>query len=200
MIVHLFDFDGTITTHDTMLALARFRKGRLRLVLFFLLYMPWLVAMKLGLYSNQRMKERFLRHFFGRMSVHRFGQLCQQFAEAHIQLVRPRALRCIAQANERHEPVVIISASCVEWVRPMMQQFDVQVHIIGSELETADGRLTGRLSGNNCYGAEKVHRAQEYIAQLSPQPSSLKTIAYGDSRGDKELLAYADESHYKPFR
>lgn len=74
MIVHLFDFDGTITTRDTMLALARFRKGRLRLVLFFLLYMPWLVAMKLGLYSNQRMKERFLRHFFGRMSVHRFGQ------------------------------------------------------------------------------------------------------------------------------
>jgi phosphoserine phosphatase len=33
-----------------------------------------------------------------------------------------------------------------------------------------------------------------------PDRSSYRLVAYGDSRGDRELLAAADEAHYKPFR
>ena len=46
------------------------------------------------------------------------------------------------------------------------------------------------------YGQEKVER----IRSLFPQRDTYQLIAYGDSRGDKEMLDYADEKHYRPFR
>ena len=36
--------------------------------------------------------------------------------------------------------------------------------------------------------------------QLLPKRDNYILVAYGDSRGDKELLDYADVRHYKPFR
>jgi phosphatidylglycerophosphatase C len=42
------------------------------------------------------------------------------------------------------------------------------------------------LAGRNCRGAEKAVRLREY---LGPEPVTL--FAYGDSRGDRELLAMA---------
>ena len=89
---------------------------------------------------------------------------------------------------------------------------------MGTQIEVIDGRLTGRFATPNCYGPEKVRRLKEYInekvspvggglegwggKEVSPTGGDLEgaIIAYGDSRGDKELLAYANEGHYKPFR
>ena len=48
----------------------------------------------------------------------------------------------------------------------------------------------------NCKGAEKVRR----ILGLFPDRESYRLTAFGDSRGDREMLAMADEAHYKPFR
>ena len=62
--------------------------------------------------------------------------------------------------------------------------------------QIVDGRLTGRFLTPNCYGAEKVNR----IRQLLPDRQHYYLVAYGDSRGDRELLAEADEAYYKPFR
>jgi phosphoserine phosphatase len=60
----------------------------------------------------------------------------------------------------------------------------------------AGGRLTGRFLTKNCYGQEKVRR----VTQVLPKRDNYILVAYGDSRGDKELLDYADVRHYKPFR
>ena len=65
-----------------------------------------------------------------------------------------------------------------------------------TQIEVKDEHLTGRLLGKNCYGQEKVDRIKEVL----PQREDYELIAYGDSRGDKEMLDYADERHYKPFR
>jgi phosphoserine phosphatase len=67
---------------------------------------------------------------------------------------------------------------------------------VGTQIEIKDGLLTGRFLTKNCYGQEKANR----ILALYPNRSEYHLTAYGDSRGDKELLAFADESHYKPFR
>ena len=77
------------------------------------------------------------------------------------------------------------------------------------------GSLTVKFKSNNCYGAEKVHRITEALSAptstFSPastsSPASVPFVrsqyeieAFGDSRGDKEMLAFADKGHYKPFR
>ena len=70
------------------------------------------------------------------------------------------------------------------------------MEVLGTQIEVEDGKLTGRFKSNNCYGAEKVRRIQEAISDRS----LYEIEAFGDSRGDKEMLAFADQGHYKPFR
>jgi phosphoserine phosphatase len=48
----------------------------------------------------------------------------------------------------------------------------------------------------NCYGIEKSNRVNKAY-NLSGYDH---IYSYGDTRGDTELLALADESFYKPFR
>jgi phosphoserine phosphatase len=46
-----------------------------------------------------------------------------------------------------------------------------------------------------------VRRLKEWLeCEKVGTKGAVEMIAYGDSRGDKELLAMAKESHYKPFR
>jgi phosphatidylglycerophosphatase C len=57
------------------------------------------------------------------------------------------------------------------------------------ELEAEGGRLTGRMVGANCRGAEKVRRLTTWLDGEPPT----RLWAYGNSSGDRELLAAADE-------
>ena len=68
--------------------------------------------------------------------------------------------------------------------------------MLGTKVETRDGRLTGRFATPNCYGPEKVRR----IREVFPDRDNYHLTAFGDSRGDKEMLDYADQGYYKPFR
>ena len=68
--------------------------------------------------------------------------------------------------------------------------------VLGTKVETRDGRLTGRFATPNCYGPEKVRR----IREVFPDRDNYHLTAFGDSRGDKEMLDYADQGYYKPFR
>ena len=54
-----------------------------------------------------------------------------------------------------------------------------------------DHRLTGRMAGPNCRGPEKVARLEEWLAaRCDGEPAHV--FAYGDSAGDRDLLARAD--------
>jgi phosphatidylglycerophosphatase C len=54
-----------------------------------------------------------------------------------------------------------------------------------------DGRLTGELAGANVRSAEKVRRLEAWIAGSTLGDEAI-VWAYGDSAGDRELLARAD--------
>ena len=222
MTFHAFDFDGTLTTRDTLLLFIRHARGWWALFGGLLLFSPLLVLMKLHLADNGRTKERLFRHYFRGMLERDFDALCQSFARSHTHILRTAGLRTIQQALDRGERVVVLSASIDRWVEACLRPFLVsssQFQVLGTEIEVADGRLTGRFATPNCYGPEKVRRLKEFLKKVSPRgdvEGATKVsprgdvegalegtpfiIAYGDSRGDKELLAYADESHYKPFR
>jgi len=89
--------------------------------------------------------------------------------------------------------VMIVSASIDNWVAPFFQN----VLVLGTQIDVRNGRLTGKFLTPNCYGAEKVNRVK---AVLKQPREHYYIVAFGDSRGDKELLTYADEAHFKPFR
>lgn len=189
-----FDFDGTLTRSDTLLGMIRHHCGKAGLAGVLLRYAPLLALMKLGMYSNGRVKQKVFGHCFGGMAAGDFDALCRDYAAAHTGILRAGGMRCVDDALSRGSKVVIVSASVDNWVRPFFRDRE-GVEVAGTEIEVVDGMLTGRFTTRNCYGGEKVAR----LLQLFPDRNSYRLVAYGDSRGDRELLAFADERHYREF-
>lgn len=209
--VYCFDFDGTLTTKDTLLEFIKFAKGKNRFLLGFLLYSPLLVLMKLHLYPNWKAKQKVFRYFFDGMRIQDFDQLCQGFASHSMSLLRKPGIKLIRTALSNQEKVFIVSASIDNWVRPFFTQQGLEVtDILGTQIEVIDGKVTGRFQTNNCYGEEKVHRICEALTKTIENGKGASTLdfdrtryhieAFGDSRGDKEMLAFADRGYYQPFR
>ena len=190
--IYAFDFDGTLTTKDTLLEFIRFAKGSCGLWLGFLRYAHLLVLMKLGFYPNWKAKQKVFAHFFKGMRISDFDTICQEFAASSRHLLRPKGIEAINKAQSEGAEVLIVSASIDNWMQP----FFADVKVLGTQIEVKDGLLTGRFLTKNCYGQEKVDR----ILAIYRHRQEYELIAFGDSRGDKELLAFADEAHYKPFR
>lgn len=190
--VVVFDFDGTLTTRDTLLEFIRYVRGTRALVLGLLRYAPLLGLMKLGLYPNYKAKQKVFAHFFQGMTLEDFDAIGRRFAADNRHLLRPKGVEALQKALAEDAEVLIVSASIDNWVQP----FFPNVKVLGTQAETNERRLTGRFLTKNCYGQEKVDR----ILALYPQREDYHLTAYGDSRGDRELLAFADEAHYKPFR
>lgn len=193
----VFDFDGTITFCDTLPEFIRFSCGWFRFIIGCLLHAPWIVACKCRLYSNSLAKQRLFGWFFSGMPSEEFNHLCEDFFQScGSKLLRPEAVCCVEQYIQEGIPVAIVSASPENWVAPFARSLGVSV-LLGTQLElTEESRLSGRFSSPNCYGEEKVRR----LKLLYPDREAWYIVAYGDSRGDREMLAYADEPHYKPFR
>jgi phosphatidylglycerophosphatase C len=83
---------------------------------------------------------------------------------------------------------VIVSASFTSYLDPIAARLGFAA-VLATELAVGDdGRLTGELVRPNVRGAEKVRRLD---AWLGGRPAFV--WAYGDSSGDRELLARADQ-------
>lgn len=197
--LYCFDFDGTLTTSDTLLEFIKYAKGRGRFLMVFLMYSPLLVMMKLHLYPNWKAKQQIFAHLFAGMRIEKFDALCRGFAEESQHLLRPKGITLMHEALVAGAQVFIVSASIDNWVRPF---FDIRnlkgVQVLGTQIEVEDGKLTGNFKSNNCYGKEKVHRIAEALKSF--ERSEYEIESFGDSRGDKEMLAFADKGHFKPFR
>ena len=218
--IFVFDFDGTLTHTDTLLAFIRFACGPVRMCMGFALYAPLLVLMKLKLYPNYKAKQKVFAHFFRGMTLTRFDALCTAFAQQSEHLLRPAARSFINTVRPEAYAMAIVSASIDNWVRPFAELYlqssnsqdnsqnksqnnsqnhksSLPIIVLGTKVEVdAAGCLTGRFSTPNCYGPEKVRR----IEAVWPHREQYDVSAFGDSRGDKEMLAYADQGYFKPFR
>ncbi len=193
--IAFFDFDGTVTTSDTFLEFIKFYRSDWRFYLGFLLYSPYLFAFKFKLIPNYTAKQKILRHFFRGEKIADFKDYCDRFAEEILpSLMRPKALAEIARLKQADFRIVIVSASAENWILNWASQY--QLELLGTKLEVADGKITGKIEGRNCYGEEKVCRIKEDI-NLDDYS---EIYAYGDSSGDKQMLAIATHGFYKPFR
>lgn len=193
--IAFFDFDGTITTKDTLLEFVKFAKGDVSFATGFLLTSPWMVAYKVKLTSNHKAKEAFLSYFFRNMPLTEFDKYCVDFAaEAIPQLIRPKALDELKKLKDLDADIVIVSASPENWIKPWADPLGIK--LLSTRLATKNDRLTGRIEGRNCHGQEKVRRIKEaYNLEHYDE-----VLAYGDTSGDKPMLAQAKISFYKPFR
>jgi HAD superfamily hydrolase (TIGR01490 family) len=191
----LFDFDGTLTTKDTLFLFTRYAVGSFR---FFwgliLLFIP-MALQKMGFLSAHFTKEFFLTHFFRGFDANEFVVKAEQFSVKVLPAyVRQEALETINRYAAQQVRMVIVSASPEWWIKPWAKQLGIEV--IATRLVFSEGKVTGAIDGLNCNREEKVSRIRAYLNLEEYE----KIIAYGDTSGDKAMLSLATETHFKPFR
>lgn len=191
----LFDFDGTITSHDSMFSLLRFAVGEPAFYAKLFRCSPSLIAFRLGLLNNQEAKEKLLTGFVGGMELKLFNRLCNDFADNRLPaLLRPQAVSKLEQLREQGYYVVVVTASAENWVSPWCNNRGIAC--IGTRLEVKEGRITGLIAGKNCNGEEKAARIRETIRL----EDYTEILAFGDSQGDYPMFKLATASYFKPFR
>jgi phosphatidylglycerophosphatase C len=195
-VVAAFDFDGTLTRHDSLFPFLLHIAGPVKLFNKIILLSPILAAYAVGLLRNDSAKEKVLRSFLAGMEMDTLQHQALQFATYKLPaLQRTVAMQRFHWHKQQGHRCVVVSASLEIYLRPWANKagFD---DILGTRLALLDNTHTsGKLQGENCYGAEKMRRLETL---LGPR-DGYTLYAYGDSRGDKALLSAADFPFYKKF-
>ena len=193
-VVAAFDFDGTLTRRDTLFPFLLHTLGITAFVRHVFALSPTLAGYGLGLIRNDIAKEKVFVRCLAGMSMDELRQKGELFAANVLpNLLRPEAMQRLRWHKQQGHRCVVISASLDLYVRPwaIAVGFD---DVIATHLQTLDaGHVTGKLSGANCFGIEKVRRLQALLVDRD----SYTLYAYGDSRGDRELLSSADYAYYR---
>jgi HAD superfamily hydrolase (TIGR01490 family) len=189
-VVAAFDFDGTISHRDTLLPFLVAVRGRWAVAVALLRLAPRLALMATGRADRGATKERLVGMLLTGHPAEELRAAGKQHASQLVHRLRPGAAERIRWHADRGHELVMISASPTVYLEPLAAElgFDA-VLATGLEVDRA-GRLTGRLEGSNVRGHEKVARLEAWLD--GREPAAL--WAYGDSSGDRELLARADHA------
>lgn len=192
MAIALFDFDGTITTQETMPDFLRRSVPRRRLVIGWLLLAPLVLGYRLGLVSGTLVRRAIVR--VGYSGVPRSGLVAsgRDFARDHLPAVlRPEAMQRIAWHKAQSHVVVVVSGGLDVYLGPWCEAQGLE--LLCSSLEHRGGLLTGRYEGKQCVREEKVRR----VRGRYDLAGFTEVYAYGDTPEDHDLLGVATRTYYR---
>lgn len=189
-----FDFDGTITTRDSFTAFLRWRAGPIRYALGVLRLLPGVLAYLIHR-DRGRIKAQAVAEFLKGVPREDFEADARTFAELYApRLFRPDALATWRRWRAEGARLVIVSASPDAVVAPFAEKLGADRLIATRMAYDQEGRVAGAFEGANCRGPEKIERLK---AEFGPD-LTLKA-AYGDTSGDREMIALAEIKGYRVF-
>jgi phosphatidylglycerophosphatase C len=187
--VAAFDVDGTLTVRDCvrpfLLRVAGW-PGLSRAVLG----QP-LAALAAGARRDRdRLKELIVGGVLRGRSVAHVDAIGELFAEyVHDRWMRSDTVARLRWHQRSGHRTVLVSASLGPYLRPLGRRLGVEDVLCAEPLRAGDEFTTG-LAGANCRAGEKVRRLEAWLVERRIDNATL--WAYGDSAGDRELLARAD--------
>lgn len=189
-----FDFDGTLTVRDSFTAFLKWRAGSARYALGAIRLLPAAVAY-LFHRDRGRIKAQAVREFLLGVPRERLEADASRFADTHAaKLLRPDALAAWSRWREQPVRLVIVTASPDIVVAPFARHLGCDV-LLGTELAfDAQDRVAGTFAGPNCRGPEKIVRLHARFG-----PDVRIKAAYGDTSGDREMLAAAETPGFRVF-
>lgn len=186
-----FDVDGTLTWTDSFMLFLRFVTSPAGFGLRMAAVAPRLGPYGIKLISRDAAKNAILSVFLKDMPHGAYLANCEAFAARAYPLIqRPDGVARLTAHQGIGHRTAFVSASLEDYLQPWGQSLGVDA-VVATRVEVVGGRLTGRMNGANCRGAEKVRRLR------AVWPQGRIAAAYGDSAGDTELLAAAEEPGYR---
>lgn len=189
-----FDFDGTLTVRDSFTAFLKWRAGPRRWALGLVKLAPAALAYVFHR-DRGRIKAAAVREFLKSAPRATLEAEARTFAEGYSRrMLRPDAVAAWKRWRTDHVRLGIVTASPDVVVGPFARGLGADF-LIGTELAfDAQDRVTGALATPNCRGPEKVSRLKAAFGD----DFELKA-AYGDTSGDREMLAAAEIKGFRVF-
>jgi phosphatidylglycerophosphatase C len=191
-VVAAFDFDRTVTTRDCVVPFLRRVAGTVPFAARMAVASPRIVpAIARG--DRDRAKHDATRIVFAGRRLVDVDAAGTDFAGVVVRSwLRPDTVARLRWHQESGHDVVLVSASFTTYLLPLGRHLGVDA-VLGTELAVGDdGLLTGLLVGANCRGVEKVERLHRWLGERHGGRANVELWAYGDSPGDRHLLADAD--------
>lgn len=192
--VAAFDFDGTLVRGDSLPRFLARLLGRHRFSLALARSAPgMLLAYVKG--GRDRSKAALLAHAVSGIPLTRAESVGEAFAEVLAGRIRHQMEDAIRWHRDQGHQLILVSASLALYLEPFGRRrgFD---RVIATRLEVGeDGRLTGRMVGANVRAEQKAIRLAQEIGT-----DPVEVWAYGDSAGDREMLAMADHPQWAGAR
>lgn len=163
--MNIYDFDKTIYDGDVSVDFWLFSVKKHSYLIFLLpLQATAVILMKLKLLSRKTTKEIFFMYlkFIRELNL-------SEFWENHKSKIKPWYLK------QKQSDDLIITASPEFIIEPIAKQ--LKFNLIGTKMSTK----TGKISGQNCRGEEKVHRLRQQYKNIKINQF------YSDSLSDTPL-------------
>jgi phosphatidylglycerophosphatase C len=195
--IAVFDFDHTLTNRDSLLPFLFYMHGVRKSVYRLITLSPVFIRFLVGKMSRQGIKEKILTRFLGGRQFSDVQALGECYAEKQLDgYLKPEAIQRLAWHQSLGHRCLLVSASLEFYLKPWAKRHGFE-EVLASRLElTSNGIVTGRLAGLNCWGLEKKQRLLAYLGEERHD----ELYVYGDSCGDKEILALADYPFYRKFQ
>jgi HAD superfamily hydrolase (TIGR01490 family) len=186
----LFDFDGTITTHDTFTAFIKYATPTLRLKLGMIYLAPKILVYKIGLRKGTKMRQDIVSFAFKGLSKKYLDGKAKSFYESFMNnVLRPNAMEKLKWHQKNGDRVILVSASLDIYLNYWCDSQNIE--LICSELAYRDGICIGKYISDDCTGEFKASKVKQRV-----QLDDYKEIyAYGDTSEDRELLELADHKY-----
>lgn len=183
----LFDFDGTLTSKDSLDEFLKHSVSREKYLLNMFKFIPYFILWQTKLMNNGIAKEHLFRIFFKGVDEKNFKAIAKNFSLSKLDaIMREDRMAILEKHRQDGDRIVIVSASMQSWLQPWCNKNNIE--LLSTQLEFKDGKVTGRFLTKNCHGIEKENRIKELL-----HVKDYDTVyAYGDSSGDTEMLAMAD--------
>jgi len=197
-VVAAFDFDGTLTNGGSVWRYLSAMAGPVAVLRAGFVLLPHLARAALfGGTAADRAKEALFTRTLAGLSAEDVRRRSASFGLEHY---RRHARADVRTRLEWHRSlghrVVIVSASPELYVGSVGEILHADAVVATHLAVDGAGRLTGRYDGRNCRGEQKVRRLRgwidEHVGPVEGGADRPYLWAYGNSAGDRRLLAAAD--------
>ena len=189
MVIAAFDVDGTLTTRDCVRPFLKRAAGRRRL-LTSLLRRPLATVVAAVRRDRDRLKEIIVGGSLRGKLISEVETIGEQFAQfVLVNWLRPDTVKRLRWHQQAGHRTVLVSASLAAYLRPLALRLGID-DVLCTDSTRSGERYGDRLVGLNCRADEKRRRLEQWMEER--RWIDAEVWAYGDSIGDRELLARAD--------
>ncbi len=189
----IFDLDRTITRHGTftpfLWSVACRRPEKF-------VHLPAIalaaLGYRLGTIDRKRLKEVMLAAVLGGAGRAAVDEYAARFVARMVpQGLRPAALAAIEAHRRSGDYLVLATASMDFYAAPIGAALGFDAVVATRAHWQSDGRLSGRIEGENCRGVAKLDRIRGDLPGLRAE---YRLLAYADHQSDAPLLRWADQA------